>query len=222
LPSLKTSKSVSVFKKIYYIFLIHRKDIAFLNQQAAQQEQSDAEVIRLYLANQDARFFSILYRRYANKVYGKCISILKNDAEARDAMQDIFVKIMLNLGNFGEKSQFSTWVYSITYNYCIDTIRKKKKEKTMFSEDIERAPDVAADEVPDQFLMEMDIKNLKVVLEALPDSDRLILIMKYHDDMSIKEIADILGKTESAVKMKIKRAKEKAKELFDTKFKRDE
>jgi RNA polymerase sigma-70 factor (ECF subfamily) len=222
LPTLKALESVTVFKKIYYIFLIHRKDIAFLNQQAAQQEQSDAEVIRLYLANQDARFFSILYRRYANKVYGKCISILKNDAEARDAMQDIFVKIMLNLGNFGEKSQFSTWVYSITYNYCIDTIRKKKKEKTMFSEDIERAPDVAADEVPDQFLMEMDIKNLKVVLEALPDSDRLILMMKYHDDMSIKEIADMLSKTESAVKMKIKRAKEKAKELFDTKFKRDE
>ena len=193
-----------------------------MNQQAAQQEQSDAEVIRLYLANQDARFFSILYRRYANKVYGKCISILKNDAEARDAMQDIFVKIMLNLGNFGEKSQFSTWVYSITYNYCIDAIRKKKKEKTMFSEDIERAPDVAVEEVPDQFLLEMDIKNLKVVLEALPDSDRLILIMKYHDEMSIKEIADTLGKTESAVKMKIKRAKEKAKELFDSKFKRDE
>jgi RNA polymerase sigma factor (sigma-70 family) len=194
-----------------------------LNQQAAYQEQlTDAEVIRAYLATQDAKFFSQLYRRYANKVYGKCISILKNDAEARDAMQDIFVKIMLNLGNFGEKSQFSTWVYSITYNYCIDAIRKKKKEKTMFSEDIERAPDVAEDEVPDQFLMEMDVKNLKIVLEALPDSDRLILIMKYHDDMSIRDIADTLGKTESAVKMKIKRAKEKAKELFDTKFKRDE
>jgi RNA polymerase sigma factor (sigma-70 family) len=193
-----------------------------LNQQAAYQEQTDAEVIRTYLATQDARYFTLLYRRYANKVYGKCISILKNDAEARDAMQDIFVKIMLNLGNFGEKSQFSTWVYSITYNYCIDAIRKKKKEKTMFSEDIERAPDVPADEVPDQFLLEMDMKNLKAVLEALPDSDRLILIMKYHDDMSIREIADILQKTESAVKMKIKRAKEKAKELFDTKFKRDE
>ncbi len=92
----------------------------------------------------------------------------------------------------------------------------------MFSEDIERAPDVAAEEVPDQFLMEMDVKNLKIVLEALPDSDRLILIMKYHDDMSIRDIAETLDKTESAVKMKIKRAKEKAKELFDTKFKRDE
>jgi RNA polymerase sigma factor (sigma-70 family) len=193
-----------------------------LNQQSAYQEQTDAEVIRSYLATQDARYFTQLYRRYANKVYGKCISILKNDAEARDAMQDIFVKIMLNLGNFGEKSQFSTWVYSITYNYCIDAIRKRKKEKTMFSEDIERAPDVAAEEVPDQFLMEMDVKNLKVVLEALPDSDRLILIMKYHDDMSIRDIAEILQKTESAVKMKIKRAKEKAKELFDTKFKREE
>ncbi len=193
-----------------------------MNQQTAYQEQTDAEVIRAYLATQDARYFSQLYRRYANKVYGKCISILKNDAAAKDAMQDIFVKIMLNLGNFGEKSQFSTWVYSITYNYCIDAIRKKKKEKTMFSEDIERAPDVAADEVPDQFLLEMDMQNLKAVLEALPDSDRLILIMKYHDDMSIRDIAEILSKTESAVKMKIKRAKEKAKELFETKFKREE
>lgn len=193
-----------------------------MNQQAAYQEQTDAEVIRAYLATQDARYFSQLYRRYANKVYGKCISILKNDAAARDAMQDIFVKIMLNLGNFGEKSQFSTWVYSITYNYCIDAIRKKKKEKTLFSEDIERTPDVAADEVPDQFLLEMDMQNLKAVLEALPDSDRLILIMKYHDDMSIRDIAEILSKTESAVKMKIKRAKEKAKELFETKFKREE
>jgi RNA polymerase sigma factor (sigma-70 family) len=219
---LQAPLCVSVPEKIYYFLFFHRKDIVFLNQQAAYQELSDAEVIRSYLATQDAQYFTQLYRRYAQKVYGKCISILKNDAEARDAMQDIFVKIMLNLGNFGEKSQFSTWVYSITYNYCIDAIRKRKKEKTMFSEDIERAPDVAAEDVPDQFLMEMEVKNLRFVLDNLPDSDRLILIMKYQDDLSIRDIAETLNKTESAVKMKIKRAKEKAKELFDTHFKKDD
>jgi RNA polymerase sigma factor (sigma-70 family) len=186
-----------------------------LNFQSANRELSDSEIVREYLRTQNSSYFSMLYRKYSGKVYGKCISILKQEDEARDAVQDIFVKIMLNLGNFGEKSQFSTWIYSITYNFCIDVIRKKKKDKTLFSEDIERAPDVAADEVPDQYLLEMDMKYLKQVLEELPTGDKMILLMKYQDDMSIKEIADILDKTESAIKMKIKRAKHKAQEIFE-------
>ena len=187
-----------------------------MSQQAtAYQNQTDAEAIHSYLATQDAKHFTLLYRRYANKVYGKCFSILRNEDEARDAMQEIFVKIMLNLGNFGEKSQFSTWIYSITYNFCIDLIRKRKKEKTVFSEDIERAPDVAADDIPDEYLMAMDIKILNQVMETLSEGDRMILVMKYQDDFSIRDIALKLNKTESAVKMKIKRAKEKAKELFE-------
>ena len=175
---------------------------------------SDADIIKEYLRTQKSSFYSILYRKYAGKVYGKCLSILRNEDEAKDAVQDIFVKIMLNLGNFGEKSQFSTWIYSITYNFCIDLIRKRKKEKTLFSDDIERVPDVAEEDVPDEFMREMDIKYLKQVLEELSTGDRIILLMKYQDELSIKEIADTIDKTESAVKMKIKRAKHKAKELY--------
>jgi RNA polymerase sigma factor (sigma-70 family) len=163
-----------------------------------------------------------LYRKYAGKVYGKCLSILRNEDEAKDAVQDIFVKIMLNLVNFGEKSQFSTWIYSITYNFCIDLIRKRKKEKTLFGDDVERAADVAEEDVPDEFMLEMDVKYLKRVLEDLNTGDRMILLMKYQDDMSIKEIADTIDKTESAVKMKIKRAKYKAQELFNTFSKREQ
>jgi RNA polymerase sigma factor (sigma-70 family) len=186
-----------------------------LSSKPIDKELSDADVIREYLKTQNSQYFSILYRKYAGKVYGKCISILRNEEEARDAVQDIFVKIMLNLSNFGEKSQFSTWVYSITYNFCIDTIRKRKKEKTLFSEDIERAPDVAEEEVPDEYLLQMDVKYLKQVLEELPTGDRMIILMKYQDDMSIKEIAETISKTESAVKMKIKRAKHKAQDLYE-------
>ncbi len=182
---------------------------------------SDAEVVREYLRTQNQAYFSILYRKYAGKVYGKCLSILKDEDEARDAVQDIFVKIMLNMASFGEKAQFSTWIYSITYNFCIDTIRKKKKEKTLFSEDIERAPDVPEEEVPDEYLMAMDVKNLKAVLEALPTEDKMVLLMKYQDDMSIKDIADITKKTESAIKMKLKRAKHKAQEIFEKNYSRE-
>ena len=185
-----------------------------LSTHSAHKEMSDADIIKEYLRTQNTTYFSILYRKYAGKVYGKCLSILRNEDEAKDAVQDIFVKIMLNLGNFGEKSQFSTWIYSITYNFCIDLIRKRKKEKTLFSDDIERVPDVAEEDVPDEFMREMDIKYLKQVLEELSTGDRIILLMKYQDELSIKEIADTIDKTESAVKMKIKRAKHKAQELY--------
>jgi RNA polymerase sigma factor (sigma-70 family) len=65
----------------------------------------------------------------------------------------------------------------------------------------------------------MEVKRLKVVLERLPLDDHTILLMKYQDEMSIKEIADILKKTESAVKMKLKRAKEKSQEIYMSLYK---
>ena len=169
----------------------------------------DTQVINTYLHHQESRCFKILYSRYATKVYSKCIGLLKNETLARDAMQEIFTKIFLNLSRFSGKSKFSTWVYSITYNYCIDFLRRNKKEKKLFTDEIEKTPDII-DEVPDEELMAMEVRQLRIVLDNIPEGDKAILLMKYQDDMSIKEIAKILGKTESAVKMRLKRAKAKA------------
>lgn len=187
-------------------------------ERQATNSLPDTEIIREYLRTHRQEYFSVLYRKYADRVYRKCLTLLKDPGLAEDAMQDVFVKVMMNLASFNEKSQFSTWVYSITYNYCIDYIRKHKKEKQLFVDDIERAPDII-DEVPDEFLLSMEVKRLKVILEKLPIDDSAILLMKYQDDMSIKEIAELLNKTESAIKMKIKRAKEKAQELYFREFK---
>ncbi len=191
-----------------------------MSRQAQIQQLSDSEIICEYLRTQRQDYFSMLYRKYADKVYRKCITLLKDQGLAEDATQEIFVKIMLSLANFNEKAQFSTWIYSITYNFCIDIIRKQKKTKNLFVDDIERAPDVA-DEIPDEFLRSMEVKRLKIVLDTIPTDDHAILLMKYQDDMSIKEIADGMGKTESAIKMKIKRAKEKAQFVYKEKFKND-
>ncbi len=174
---------------------------------------SDEELVQNYLQTQESRYFDKLYVKYSGKVFSKCISLLKNEALAQDATQDIFLKIFLNLAKFGGKSKFSTWIYSITYNYCIDLIRKGKKEKKIFSEDIEKAPDLAED-VPDSAILEMEVKKLKVVLEKIPVGDKAVLLMKYQDDMSIKEISSTLDKSESAIKMKIKRAKHKVQKVY--------
>ena len=176
------------------------------------QSMPDLEVVRVYLETRSNSCFTLLYNRYAAKVYGKCLAILREDAQAQDATQEVFTKIFLNLPRFGEKAQFSTWVYSITYNYCIDFIRRNKKHGELFSDDLEHAPDVP-DDVPDEELLQMEVRALRKVLEALPVGDRIILLMKYQDDMQIKEIAALTSKSESAVKMQILRAKEKAKKL---------
>lgn len=178
----------------------------------------DIEVIRNYLDSQASNCFSLLYTRYATKIFSKCISLLKDEALARDATQEIFTKIFLNLSRFGEKSKFSTWVYSITYNYCIDYLRKQRKQD-IFSEEIDAVTDVP-DEGPetDEELLKMEVAQLRSVLESIPVGDKAILLMKYQDELSIREIAEILDKSESAVKMQIKRAKERAqrtrRELF--------
>jgi RNA polymerase sigma-70 factor (ECF subfamily) len=182
-----------------------------------KSKETDIISIRQYLETKDPKHFTVLYRRYAGKVYGKCLTLLKEEHLARDATQDIFLKIFLNLSQFGEQAKFSTWVYSITYNYCIDLLRKKKKLSDVFAYDVERLPDMG-EEVHDEALLTMQADRLRVVLDNLPVGDKAILLMKYQDDLQIKEISGMLNKTESAIKMKIKRAKHKAqlvyKELF--------
>jgi len=174
---------------------------------------SDLDAIKGYLQNRDSRYFNVLYQKYSGKIYAKSVSILKDEGLAKDATQEIFLKLFLNLHKFSEKSKFSTWVYSITYNYCIDIIRKNKKSKAIFSDEMERAPDVI-EEVEDATLLEMEVSRLKEELENIPIGDKAILLMKYQDEMQIKEIAGVLNKTESAIKMKIKRAKHKAQQVY--------
>jgi RNA polymerase sigma factor (sigma-70 family) len=176
---------------------------------------TDSELISEYLLSQNTSYFTLLYRRYANKVFAKCISLLRDEGMARDATQDIFIKIMLNLGKFSEQSSFSTWVYSITYNYCIDIIRKKKKIQLIFTEDVSKISKETNVEIADSVLLEMKHDRLGVVLEKIPPSDKIILMMKYQDDMQIKEIADTLDKTESAIKMQIMRAKQRAQSIYE-------
>ena len=176
---------------------------------------TDSQLIGLYLQDQDARHFSQLYRRYAGKVFAKCISMLADHGLARDATQDVFIKILLNLSKFTEQSSFSTWVYSITYNYCIDLIRKKKKNILIFTEDIGRVSTASEVEIPDSVILEMETNRLEKVMHKLPVGDKAILDMKYTEDMSIKEIGEVLNKTESAIKMQIMRAKIKAQGIYE-------
>lgn len=175
---------------------------------------TDEEILKLYLEKQSDHHFQVLHSRYINKVYSKAISLLKDEAMAQDAVQEIFLKIFLNLSKFTFRSKFSTWVYSITYNYCIDLLRKQKKHKKLFASTDDDLSNMKEEEVSDKALLEIEFEKLGVVLDEIPLEDKTVLLMKYKDDMGIKAISKIVGKSESAIKMKIKRAKAKARKTY--------
>ncbi len=178
---------------------------------------SDEDALEQYLASQNVNYFNLLYDRYTNKVYAKCMSMLRDQELAEDATQEIFVKILLSLSKFSGKSKFSTWLYSITYNYCIDQIRKEKKENVVQVNDFSRI-DMIDEHVYDSEIKETNVFRLKEVMDKLNAEDKIILLMKYQDELSIKDICNILDKTESAVKMKILRAKEKFLKIYNDDF----
>ena len=175
-------------------------------------ELSDEEIVERYLATQKDEYFDLLYKKYSGKVYAKCISLLKDEVNARDAVQEIFIKLVLTLSKFKGRSKLSTWIYAVSYNYCIDQVRKQKKNKITYEEKIENFD--VEDEVEDSVLLDTNVKRLKIVLGKLNITDKSILLMKYQDSMSIIEISENFNKSESAIKMQIKRAKEKFRRKY--------
>lgn len=170
----------------------------------------DEELVALYVDSQKNIYFEELYERYANKVYRKCYSFVYNQAKAEDFTHDIFLKLIVKIGTFKETSKFSTWLYSITYNYCMDQIRvTKKSQEVALDGDYE-----LTDEDNDEDLVQMQGSQLSKSLEKIPSDEKALILMKYQDDFSIKEIAYTLNITESAVKMRLLRSKEKLRKLY--------
>ena len=179
---------------------------------------TDELAVQEYLITQKVSYFNLLYDRYSRKVYAKCFSMLRDEMEAEDSTQEIFMKILLKISSFKSQAKFSTWLFSITYNYCIDRIRMNKKDVTTEVEDINRYGENIADEIDDANLKEIAVDRLKVILNEINAEDKAVLLMKYQDDLSINDMCDILNKSESAIKMQIKRAKERFIKIYDAKY----
>lgn len=174
---------------------------------------SDEDLIKGIVKNNDTLLFEILYDRYASLVYNKCYGFAKDSDEAKDLTQDVFLKLFVKLASFKGASKFSTWLYAFTYNHCVNyvtrnTAKKFEKQSVNYT-DIEN---LSEDEEDETFLT-MKVEKLKEVLELISPEEKMILLLKYQDNLSIKEIESVLGIGESAVKMRIKRAKDK---LIDT------
>lgn len=170
----------------------------------------EALIARITAGHSD--LYGILYDRYADKVYRKCLSFVKNEQIAQDNVQDIFLKVFYQLSKFKGKSKFSTWLYAITYNYCVEFYRKNTRYSHV---DIEERLDLSDDdEAEEKELLSFRSDQLARALDQVSPEDKVILLMKYQDDMPIKEIMEHFKLAESAVKMRLARARKRVKNLI--------
>lgn len=177
---------------------------------------SDEELVSKIVEKNDTHLFAVLYDRYAGVVYNKCYGFSKSKEEAQDLTHDVFIKLFIKLRSFKGRSKFSTWLYSFTYNFCVNYVQRntaKKQEKVTVVTDVIKDEDLD-DSIDDATLFELKSDKLAKALELIDPSEKMILLMKYQDDMPIKEISEVLEIGESAVKMRLKRAKEKVVKTY--------
>ncbi len=176
---------------------------------------SDNEIIDLILNKGKKQLFELLYDRYSEKVYHKCILITKDKEISKDLTHDIFIKIFLNLSKYKGTSPFSLWVHSISYNHCIDFLKKKKRLHLEQYEDFKHDEiSELLDEKQEKILKEMQLTELENAFDQLKEEDRIILLMRYKDNISVKDIAESLGFGLSALKMRLKRARGKLADMI--------
>lgn len=171
---------------------------------------SDEDLVSAIVKTNDTLLFEVLYDRFAMMVYNKCYGFAKDEDEAKDLTQDVFLKLFVKLASFKGKSKFSTWLYAFTYNHCVNYVTrntaKKFEKQSVDYTDIQNLPEDHDDESD---FSDMRVDKLKQALELVSPDEKMILLLKYQDNLSIKEIVTVLGIGESAVKMRIKRAKDK-------------
>lgn len=180
------------------------------------EKLSDEELVTSIVKNTDSMLFGLLYDRFSERVYNKCLGFARDSDEAKDIAQDVFLKLFVKLASFKGNSKFSTWLYAFTYNHCVNFVNrntaKKIEKQSVSSDDIKDE----IEEVDDTNLMSLKAEKLKIALDKMVPDDKMILLMKYQDALSLKEIAGALDLGESAVKMRIKRAKEKLVTVYES------
>jgi RNA polymerase sigma-70 factor (ECF subfamily) len=156
----------------------------------------------------EKHLFEHLIKRYEDYVYSICINSLKDREDAKDIAQDTFYKAYKSIKSYdGTKSKFSTWIYRIAYNRCIDFIRKKNSFLNYKNYIKVKAETQTQQE--HSFQSEIVTK----LLSKLPAEESAMITLYYFDDMSIKEISYITKQSESYVKVKLHRIRKKLKEI---------
>ena len=174
---------------------------------------SDQELMRIVQAG-DFSPASEIYDRYSSRIYNFAYRFLRNSEAAEDATQEVFVKMLKHANQFHGDAKLSTWLFSITANWCRDYLRKAEN-KAKETEDVLIALPAPTELSPDRNLERReDEQRIQKALGALTPEQREAILLSRYQGLSYAEIAQISGCSEGAVKTRVFRAMETLKKTL--------
>jgi RNA polymerase sigma-70 factor (ECF subfamily) len=174
---------------------------------------SDQELMRLVQAG-DFSPASEIYDRYSSRIYNFAYRFLRNSEAAEDATQEVFVKMLKHANQFHGDAKLSTWLFSITANWCRDYLRKADN-KAKEAEDVLVTLPAPSEFSPDRTLEQRENQQrIQKALTALTPEQREAILLSRYQGLSYAEIAQISGCSEGAVKTRVFRAMETLKKAL--------
>ena len=163
--------------------------------------------------------FNILVDRYKDLVFSLALKMVKNREEAEEVAQDTFIKVFKSLSKFKGDSKFSTWIYKVTYNTCLDRLKKQKREQQVVSIDEFNTNQIKSiDNALDKMENEEREKAIQDCIQFLPADDAFLLTLFYFEEQSLEEIAKVIGLTANNVKVKLFRSRKKLTTILKEKL----
>ena len=192
-------------------------------RKADTQVPPDAEVVERARKGDHAAF-RVLVERYEGRAFRLAVRVLRDEEQARDAVQDAFIKVYGSLDRFQGRSGFYTWLYRIVMNQCLDRKRRDKSDREVEWKDeveshaLEDAPPLFGDPAPGGPEAQVERLELRKIMadaiESLPDDARRTIQLREIDGLSYKEIAEALGIPKGTVMSRLHYARRRLQELL--------
>lgn len=158
-------------------------------------QRDDKQLINAYLDGDD-RAFEVLLNRHKEKIYTSIFLFVKDHSLAEDIFQDVFIKIIRTLrrGKYNHEGKFLQWAMRIAYNMCVDHFRKSKRKPTVSPTeefDIFDVLKVTEDNAETKMIKNQRYEKVRQLIDALPEEQREVVILRHYADLSFKEIANL-------------------------------
>lgn len=161
-----------------------------------QQKASDNELVALYLKGDERSLEDLIYR-HKSRIYTSIFLLVKDKDLANDLFQDTFIKVIntLRSGSYQEEGKFLPWVIRIAHNLVIDYFRREKRMPMVYDtedDSVFRTIKMDDENIEDQLISKQIYKEVRLLIDELPDDQREVVMMRHYANLSFKEIANIM------------------------------
>jgi RNA polymerase sigma-70 factor (ECF subfamily) len=174
----------------------------------------DDQMIVSQVVSGQKDLFRLLVRRYERAVYGMGVSFFRNQEDASDFTQEVFLKVFRSLSRFEGRSRFSTWLYKIAYNTAVNAVNRRKEYHSLADEDADKLANT--DDTPERILLRNAAQEaVQVALKELPERFKICVDLYFFFDCAYQEIEVITGIPVNTVKSHVFRAKKLLREKLE-------